>query len=216
MATVRLKVATSRADYDFYATVLLWPATLCTVIGVSLLGLAWRGRFGKEAAQTASVTGAASVGQNFQWAQRLPLRRPITGLPGFGLAGGIVFAIAAMVMMMLTAPLTPKGLWVHLLKPGAVPEKSDAWTEPVIVWVKDAGPGREPNLLVNSRQVAWTDLDRALKEELGRRREWVVYVGGDDVVAYQNVSTVIDVARGNQAKVILITRSVTPPSSPRR
>jgi biopolymer transport protein ExbD len=95
---------------------------------------------------------------------------------------------------------------------GEEPVKSDALTEPLIVLVKDARPGQRPNLYVNSRQVSWEDLDRTLKEELGRRRDWVVYVGGDDEVGWQNVADVIDVARGRQAKVVLITgASKSPP-----
>jgi biopolymer transport protein ExbD len=151
------------------------------------------------------VADSAPVGQNFQWAQRLPLRRPISGMPGFGLVGGIIFATFAMVMMLLTIPMTPKGLWVHLLKPGAVPAKSDNWTDPLVVRVKYRGPGKEAAVVVNSREVAWDDLNRTLKEELSRRREWVVYVGGDDCVGWSNIAQVIDAARGEQAKVVLVT-----------
>jgi len=150
---------------------------------------------------------AATAGQNFQWAQKLPLRRPISGLPGFGLIAGILFALVAMLMMLLTIPMTSKGLRVHLLKPGAIPAKSDSWTEPLIVRVNYAGPGKEATVFLNSRQVAWDDLNRALKEELSRRREWVVYVEGDECVGWSNIAGVIDAARGEQAKVVLVTRN---------
>lgn len=203
----RLTVLTSRSDYEFYAAVLLWPAALSVGVGVSLVLLSRSGRSASQPRQAATVTGSQTVGQNFQWAQRLPLRRPISGLPGFGLVGSMVFAICAMVIMVLLAAfrLTPKGLPVHLLKPGVAPQESDAWTEPLIVLVKDAGPGKRPSLHVNSRQVAWEDFDRVLKQELGRRPEWVVYVHGDDSVSWQSVADAIDVARRDQAKVFLIT-----------
>lgn len=152
------------------------------------------------------VAALSTASQNFQWAQRLPLRRPISGLPGFGLVGGFIYAIMAMVMMVLTAPVTSTGVWVHLLKQGASPDKADAWTEAVVVHVRDAGAGRSPDLYVNSTPVAWEDLDRALKQKLAARREWVVYVDGDERVAWQNVVRVIDVAHGLQAKVVLLGR----------
>jgi hypothetical protein len=65
------------------------------------------------------------------------------GIPPFWLIAGMVFAILAILMMMLTGAFQykSKGFWVHLLKPGAAPAKPDAWTEPVIVLVKDAWPG---------------------------------------------------------------------------
>jgi biopolymer transport protein ExbD len=202
----RLRVVTSRDDDSFYAAVVLWTGAIFVVIGISLVVLDWRGGVFREPEQFAIVTNAPSVGQHFQWAQKLPLRRPIVGIPAFGLLAGMVFAILAMLMMMLTGAFryTPRGLWVHLLKPGAVPMKPDAWTEPVIVVVTDAGLGQEPELFVNLKVVAWDDLASALKRELSARREWTVYVEGDDCVAWANVVNVIDIARSDGAKVFLV------------
>ena len=102
---------------------------------------------------------------------------------------------------------TPRGLWVRLLKPAAVPQKSDEWTEPLIVLLKDAGPGKRPNLYVNSKLVAPEDFDHGLKQELSRRREWVVYVSGDEGVPWNDVVGLIDVARKDQATVYLIRKT---------
>ena len=109
-------------------------------------------------------------------------------------------------MMLLTMGFqrTSTGVWVHALRPGQAPEKSDAWTEPLILMVKDAGRYQIPGLFVNSKEVAWEDLEKALKQELGPRRDWVVYVSGDDSVSFQYVANVIDAARGMHAKVVLI------------
>jgi len=88
-------------------------------------------------------------------------------------------------MLVMTASFvyTPQGLWVRLLKPGAVPQNSDPWTEPLVILAKDGGPGERPNAYVNSKLVALEDFDRVLKQERSRRREWLVYLGGDDTVA---------------------------------
>lgn len=202
----RLRVVTSRDDDSFYAGVLLWSGAIFVVVGISLVILGWRRGVFREPEQSASVTNEPTVGQNFQWAQKLPLQRPIVGIPAFGLLAGMVFGILAILMMMLTGAFerTPTGLWVHLLKPGAAPAKPDAWTEPIIVLVKDAGPDQEPGLYVNSTVVAWDDLASTLKHELSGRRAWTVYVEGDDCVAWANVVNVIDIARGNGAKVFLV------------
>ena len=74
----------------------------------------------------------------------------------------------------------------------------------MIVLVKDAGPGQKAGLYVNSSPVAWHDLASVLKHELSGRREWNVYVDGDDCVAWANVVDVMDIARGNGAKVFLV------------
>jgi biopolymer transport protein ExbD len=202
----RLRVMTSRDNDAFYAGVLLWPGAIFVAVGISLVILGRRDGVSRELEQSAIVTNAPTVGQNFQWAQKLPLRRPIAGLPAFGLLAGMVFAILAILMMMLTATFQrmPIGLWVHALKPGALPAKPDAWTEPMIVLVTDAGPGKEPVLSINSKAVAWDDLAGALKHELSRRREWTVYVEGDDCVAWANVANVIDIARSDGTKVFLV------------
>ena len=202
----RLRVVTSRDNDSFYAGVLLWSGAIFVVVGISLVILGWRRGVLRELEQSAIITNTPIVGQNIQWAQKLPLRRPIVGMPAFGLLAGMVFAILAILMMMLTGVFQykSKGLWVHLLKPGAAPMKPDAWTEPVIVVVTDAGPGQEPSLSINSKVVAWNDLASALKHELSGRREWTVYVEGDDCVAWANVVDVIDVARSEGAKVFLV------------
>jgi len=202
----RLRVVTSRDNDSFYAGIVLWSGAIFFFVGISLVILGWRGDVFSEPEQSAIITNAPTVGQNFQWAQKLPLRRPIVGMPAFGLLAGMVFAILAMLMMMLTGAFryTPRGLWVHLLKPGAVPMKPDAWTEPVIVLVTDAGPGQEPGLSINSRVVAWDDLASVLKHKLSGRREWTIYVEGDDCVAWANVINVIDIARSDGAKVFLL------------
>jgi biopolymer transport protein ExbD len=182
-----------------------WPAALCAAVGTSLLVLFCVACFVRPPVQKASITDCETVGQSFQWAQKLPLKRAISGLPTFGLIGGMTLALLAIMMFMMVMPSIPVGLEVHLLKPGAGPSKSDAWTEPLVIWVADAGPSKPPNLYLNSKLVPWDELDHTLKEELGRRRDWVVYVGGDDVLAWQYVATVIDVCRGYHAKVFLVT-----------
>lgn len=202
----RLRVVTSRDRDSFYAGALLWSAGASIVIGISLVILGWRGGVFGGREQSTTVPNTPTVGQNFQWAQKLPLRPAIVGSPSFGLLAGMVFAILAILMMMLTGAFqrTSIGLWVHVLKPGAVPANPDTWTGPVMVLVTDAGPGQEPGLFINSAVVPWGDFANALKHELSGRREWIVYVEGDDCVAWQNIVSVIDVARGDGAKAVLV------------
>jgi hypothetical protein len=127
------------------------------------------------------------------------------------LVGGLIYGILAMRIMLLTIPAMPKGVWVHLLKLGQSPTMSDAWIGALIVRVKYAGLNQAPELSVNSKTVGWEDLDYTLKEELGRRREWVVYVGGDDKVSWHDVTNVINVAHEYHAGVVLITGNATSP-----
>jgi biopolymer transport protein ExbD len=204
----RLRVIAITENYEIGASMVKGLALVCAVLGgVMLTFLPLVQRVRKVQEETFTVTGSTVVGQDFRWARNRPLRRRISGLPAFGLFGGMVFALLALLMMLLTAGFqrTSTGIWIHALRRGQAPEKSDAWTEPLIVRVKDAGPYQIPRLFVNSKEVAWEDLEKTLKQELGPRRDWVVYVGGDDATSFQHVANVIDAARGLHAKVVLIT-----------
>jgi biopolymer transport protein ExbD len=203
----RLSVSADTEDYDVGVFLLKVVAEISAFIGLALLVFLPAVRAAGSREKIATVTDSVAIGQDFQWARRLPLRRAISGLPAFGLFGGMVFALLALLMMLLTAGFQPTatGLWIRALQSGQVPAKSDAWTEPLIVRVKDAGPYQIPKLFVNSKEVAWEDLEKTLKQELGPRRDWVVYVGGDDATGFQYVANVIDAARGLHAKVVLIT-----------
>ena len=204
----RLSVSAETGEYEDGAFLLKLAASVSAFIGVVLLVFLPSVRAVVSREEIVRVTDSVTVGQDFQWARRLPRRRPISGLPAFGLSGGMVFALLALLMMLLTAGFQyiPRGFWVHVLKSGQAPAKSDAWTEPLIVQVKDAGPNQAPKIYVNSKEVEWTDLDKVLKQELGPRRDWVVYVGGDDATSFQHVADVIDAARSLHAKVVLITK----------
>ena len=51
------------------------------------------------------------------------------------------------------------------------PAKRDIWTDPLIAGLQDEGPGKEPRIYVNSKEVRWDDLAGVLKGELARRRD---------------------------------------------
>jgi hypothetical protein len=53
-----------------------------------------------------------------------------------------------------------------------------------MVRLVDQGPGKDPKLLVNSKQVGWDDLRDILKPELSSRPDWTVYVGADECIPW--------------------------------
>jgi|SRR5579872_36055 len=155
-----------------------------------------------------TVSESMAAGQDFRWAHKLPSLPRFSGLPSFGLYAALLYGTVAILIMLLTAmvqPPPPMGWWVQALKPGEVPVKSDPWNEPLVVSVNFTGYEREPDLYLNDKPLAWVDLERVLREKLSMRREWVVYVRGDDSLSFMEVARVIDAARGLRARVVLVT-----------
>jgi biopolymer transport protein ExbD len=136
-----------------------------------------------------------------------PLRR-LSALPAFGLFGAFVIVFAGLVPLLYTRfafVRIPKGLRVSLLNTAPSTTGNDRWSTPIVIRLEDTGPASSPKLFLNSKPVSWGNLPGELKAELARCPEWVVYVEGDDNLAYQYVTSVIDIARGEHAKVILLT-----------
>jgi biopolymer transport protein ExbB/TolQ/biopolymer transport protein ExbD len=139
--------------------------------------------------------------RSYGFAQTLPLRRRFTGMPAFALIAAPVLAILLPMFALLLYPGTPRGLSVHLLKI-AVGNYDPA---PVVVSVIDAGPTSEPKVYVDSKETSWSELDGTLKRQLRLRPRWIVYVAADENVSWSHVAYAIDVARGLQAEVVLLT-----------
>jgi len=206
----RLKIYTSKSDYD-YIIWILWPSALLVVAGASLLVLISVSRLRSEFPQDIAFTDSKTVGQCFQWAQKLPLRRKFTGLPSFGLAAAFVyFLVWVPVCILESQHTTSKGLYVHVLKLTPLVAGNDFRIEPIVVRIAGAGYPREPKVYVNEKQVTWEGLAGALKDELKLRRDWVVYVEADDSVSWANAVSAMDIAEGLHAKVFLLTAKTSP------
>lgn len=158
---------------------------------VTLLGV-W-------AMKSQSGPDSESIGQCFQWAQKLPLKRKVCLPPAFALLAAPCLLLLIFVCMILLQPYPHKGLFVELMNPGLLPAASDPVSQPVIVQVLDNGTGEQPGVYVNSKVASWGRLDSALMDELKLHPKWIVYVEADAKVGWADVANAIDVAKGLQA-----------------
>lgn len=106
--------------------------------------------------------------------------------------------------MVLLQPFPSKGLYVHLLKPGRPAGEANPLAEPVIACVADAGPAVTPRVYVNSTATSWDELESALRDQLKLRPNWVVYVEAEPNVSWADAATVVDIAKGLHASVVLL------------
>jgi biopolymer transport protein ExbD len=192
--------------------VLLWSGAAFVVVGLSLVVLGWRGGVFRELAQSAVVPNAPTVGQNFQWAQRLPLRRQFSSPPAFALLAAPVLVILIIIFMVVLQPYPARGLYVNVLKPGPL-AATDPLSDPVVVHILDAGQGVTPELYINSKPTSWNRFGADLKNELKVRPKWVVHVQADPNLPWADIVNAVDVAKDLHANVVLLT--IQPTIQPR-
>jgi len=207
----RLRVSTSKSDYDGPPAAFLWLSALCAGVGISLVALSGVTHFSTRSAHAASAELAGRGRQNFHWAQMLPLKKGFSGPPPFGLVAVVLYCAVVTPIWLLEAYLRPisAGISVHLVKPGTTSIKSDLGIQPIILRLTSGGagtpPGTPPVLDLQSRRVSWSGLETALKEELRLRPDYRVYLEADPNLEWQDVVKAVDIIKGVQADVVLLT-----------
>ena len=133
----------------------------------------------------------------------------------------ILFALMVMVMMLLTGlnRYTPRGLWVKLLKPGAVPSTTDEWTQPIVVRVtttmRPAHEREKPwvyayddHYFLNGEELTEDQLKARLRQLLVMRPDRTVFIDGSVDATFMAVAHAIDIAKSAYAsRVVLVTGS---------
>ena len=200
----RLLVYTNKADYEDYANPILWAAGLSITLGASLVLLVVIACSTESHLSSIRISNSESVGQNFQWAQRLPLRRQFSSPPAFALLAAPVLVILIIIFMVVLQPYPARGLHVKVLKPGPL-AATDPLIDPVVVQILDAGLGVTPEIYINSKPTSWSTFGDDLKNELKVRPKWVVYVQADPNLPWADIVNAIDVAKRLHADVVLLT-----------
>jgi biopolymer transport protein ExbD len=225
-AKPRLRIATLHWGYmdyrDWYAIV-VWFSLLVAGSGFVLfkLTMAARARENRPSIYPASSPGGIaprgwSVLESLRsrrWSgfelgasesgSRIPVPSlggdPVRNLPTVGLALPLfLFVILAPWMLIESSHRHPVGLMVRLLGPRTILTKE--WGEGLVVRI-DAGN----RWYLNSREVAPSQLESALWSELGRQPPRIAYIDGDSNIGFGEVARAIDIIRGQDAKVILLT-----------
>jgi biopolymer transport protein ExbD len=204
----RLLVYTNKADYDDYTNPILWAAGLSITLGASLVLLGVIARSTESHLSSIRISNSESVGENFQRAQRLPLRGQFSSPPAFALLAAPVLVILIIIFMVLLQPYPARGLYVKVLKPGPL-AATDPLSDPVVVQIVDAGLGVTPELYISSKPTSWNRVGDDLKNELKLRPKWVVCVQADPNLPWADIVNAIDVAKRLHADVVLLTLGPT-------
>ena len=118
--------------------------------------------------------------------------------------------LVLLIIFMVITPLTPKGL--DALVPQPPPPnaaKNHTPDRTIVVQLIDRGAGQDPALKINQDDMTWENLEGRLTDIFKTRAEKVMFVKGDDNVAFANVANVIDIAHAAGVdKVGLITAKI--------
>jgi biopolymer transport protein TolR len=119
--------------------------------------------------------------------------------------------LVLLIIFMVITPLTPKGL--DALVPQPPPKDQKQQPPPpertIVVQVLKSGDPDRPTLKINQDETTWDTLEGKLRDVFATRAEKVMFVKGDDDIAFSSVAQVIDIAHSAGVdKVGLITAKI--------
>jgi len=119
--------------------------------------------------------------------------------------------LVLLIIFMVITPLTPKGL--DALVPQPPPKDQKQQPPPpertIVVQVLKSGDPERPTLKINQDEATYDNLEGRLRDIFATRAEKVMFVKGDDDIAFSNVAQVIDIAHSAGVdKVGLITAKI--------
>jgi len=112
--------------------------------------------------------------------------------------------LVLLIIFMVIAPVTPKGLEAMVPQPAPPGAKDEANQRTVVVSIN-----RDKSLLINQEPIAESALQARLEDIFKTRAERLIFVKGDPDLEYAPVAHVIDIAHGAGIdKVGLMTEKV--------
>ncbi len=104
----------------------------------------------------------------------------------------------------IAAPLTPRGLLVHIPRPGTYARADEPWNKPLVVRVD---PERE--IFLDGRLISRERFEPEMQRSLALRADWTVYVDGDADATAGDVLELVDLLRGmGITNILLVTPSM--------
>jgi hypothetical protein len=150
---------------------------------------------------TPPIVGAV---RSFQFAQRLRLQNRFSNLPPFALLAAPVLASLVATFAFFEPCKVPTGLYVRLLEIGSLDNGHHPVKSVVISVVKGTANG-SPVVRVNSKETSLGNLEEAVAPKRTARPQRTAYVEAEDTLAWDDVAKVIDVVKGLDANVVLLT-----------
>ena len=133
------------------------------------------------------------------WNKRSPSHSLIPAMLNAFSVSWICVLMTLVIIFMMVRPLVPKGLRIDWTRRSHISAVESPWSKTMSVYVAHSG-----QFYVNGKVIR-QELEKALREELGQRAEWTVYVEADYDMPFTDTVYVIDMIQGLGAKVVWIT-----------
>lgn len=135
---------------------------------------------------------------------RLVLRPRVSSFP-FPLIAVPILVLSVAAFMVFPSFYGPRGLRVRLI--ATLASEAKAPSQPIVIAVVSTKADPVPTVYLNSNKMTWDELQNKLQRELEVGPPGsIVYVQADNDIYWQNVTYVIDVAKGLHADVVLLTK----------
>jgi len=134
------------------------------------------------------------------WNKRGPSPSLIPAMLNAFSVSWICVLMSQIILFMAFQPEPFQGLWVSWEKRSQISAVESPWSRTMSVYVRSPG-----KFFVNGEVVTRERLEGTLREELGHRAEWTVYVEADPDTRFMDTVYVIDTIQGLGAKVVWIT-----------
>ena len=117
--------------------------------------------------------------------------------------------LVLLIIFMVITPLTPKGLDALVPQPPKDKQQQEPNDRTVVVQILSQ-KGNRPALKINQDDATWEGLQGKLEDIYKTRAEKVLFIKGDDDLAFADVAKVIDIAHSADLsmKIGLITAKV--------
>lgn len=205
----RIRISTDPSPYENLCQFLTYLAALFVFGGAALLIRIAIGQIpgletGDAVFEKVETVGPAHTWSGNLWPSRNHAPQSATKwIPRFALFTVTGMSLLMFVFIVITAIslIPPRGHWIYT-RPIYTPSYQPA--DLLIVRVED-NHQEIPNCFVSDVSVKCPDILWAVKRELVRRNDWVVFVEGNPALDFEQVARVIGQIQKSGAKVVLLT-----------
>jgi len=96
------------------------------------------------------------------------------------------------------------GIWVHVVGAHIHMGSPSVVTEPLLVQLKPGKAKRTREIYLNGARVTPQELQAELRARFRKQPDWLVYVEGDEKLAFSDVAEVMDIISAFHAEIVIV------------